>query len=1094
MATSRRSSNPFGDGTNNNNPFEDETSNNNNNAFGNILSGFGMNKPKNANPFEEPDATNPFDDDDNDNNLNNSSNDVQPSPKIRQNTFQKKEENNFFQNLFQHDQQQLPQDAAALERLTRKQRRKARKKIPTAQRWPFDDYHEDQTKYYESLPPQAPSDSDESDDSMDVKKQLMDGSTKQSNAYHDRRGNTSSFYERPAPLVPIPTAVRANLVDFEKIAEERAITIVSTWIFDCGLIDELIHSGRRTSTVAAVSLQEGVEVTEKRVLEVVQQRFEKEMSKVRLATQRDLTLINTRLNEGVAATGAEVRELVDAVQLAKTDIYRLRQLATYITPSVTSDTENKYMLAPYPKLQKVTFARKNLTKCFREVDFFSQIPHTCERLREELHSGEYTATEWNTIRGVCMQHVELEICLVEAKAGLELLRVQEAEDKKLTRHMFRKDSRQENLMALEKFLSIYVSEVWEIGEEIKLRVTAGMSNVFNLAVSNPSGMVALVESIEVYERSIEQYKEKYGNEQTLAFTEIRSSALAELYDVFEKRGLYLFKDVHNSVAEDAEEEDSFRAVFSAANHLVAEILLVKQQMCLCFPKNWSVEILWTCVVANTCSNQILQQIGGPEGNNLPDLSVAQLLDVVSWIEQFRDVVEEIFPEVVNMRSTKKTYLHEKPDLFAGNAKEVNYENAMDSLAWSNNMLWEVHRLAQDQFLEEVREQADEWLSNAYIADHTGNITQEGLLTTSLCEDLFQVVIVEYNTIKEHLAHKSEGLALAVAVIFNHLNQKQKKYRDNFVEDLKSCCAAANDFNRMSEKCEDVLDQMTSQCEFSTEHMSILETASNELLSVYAYDAVFAAQSTHKYIFEPIQEVLGDAFFSREWEDNLINNEIASSLVKTLEDFMMDLVEYLDPLLWKKAVEALVSATVIFYIRCLLLKAENYKNNREAYFSDIETTLDRIRGDHLLLREYFEGLESRHPVLGRVIDREFELLSNVQECMDIAAGFSDSDAQDFVLVMNKRISDPFLTQHFFGDIWHLINPQEERGILEAVATMEDSLVAFSSASNVSSDLAQDIPNQPGIKFDQCLEELYLAGKRKLPGKKISSLKKSLNPSL
>ena len=56
-------------------------------------------------------------------------------------------------------------------------------------------------------------------------------------------------------------------------------------------------------------------------------------------------------------------------------------------------------------------------------------------------------------------------------------------------------------------------------------------------------------------------------------------------------------------------------------------------------------------------------------------------------------------------------------------------------------------MAQDQFLEEVREQADEWLSNAYQADHTGNITQEGLLTTSLCEDLFQVVIVEYNTIK-----------------------------------------------------------------------------------------------------------------------------------------------------------------------------------------------------------------------------------------------------------------------------------------------------------------------------------------------------------
>ena len=687
MGTFRRgSSNPFEDSntSGNSNPFDD----NNNNAFGNMLSGFGMNKQKNNNPFEESGTSNPFDDDDNNNNEEDK--EVQPSPKIRQNAFPKKEEQNFFQNLFQQDQQKMPQDAAALDRLKRKQRRKARKKIPTAQRWPFDDYHEEQMKYYESLPPQAPSDSDESDDSMDVKKQLLDGSTKQSNAYHDRRGNTSSLHERPAKLPLIPAAVRdLNLEEFEKTAEERAIAIVSTWIFDCGLIDELIHSGRRSAAVSQE--QQGVEVTEKRVLEVVQQRFEKEMSKLRQSTQRDLTTINTRLNEGVAATGAEVRELVDAVQVAKTDIHRLRQLATYITPSVTSDSDNKFMLAPYPKLQKVTFARKNLTKCFREVDFFSAIPATCERLREELGSSEYTATEWNTIRNVCKQHVELEIVLVEAKAGLELMRLQEAEDKKLTRHMFRKDARQDNLKALENFLSIYVSEVWEIGEEIKLRVTSGMSSVFNLAVSNPSEMVALIESVEVYEGATEQYKEKYGDEQALAFTEMRSSVLAAMYETFEKRGLDLFMTVHDSATEGAEENDSFGAVFNAANHLVTEILLVKHQMCLCFPRDWAVDILWTCVVAMTCSNQILQQIGGPEGNNLPDLTVAQLLDVVSWIEQFRDVVEEQFPEVAGMQSTKKTYLHEKPDLFKGNGKQVNYENAMDTLAWSNNMLWEVHR-------------------------------------------------------------------------------------------------------------------------------------------------------------------------------------------------------------------------------------------------------------------------------------------------------------------------------------------------------------------------------------------------------------------
>ena len=77
-------------------------------------------------------------------------------------------------------------------------------------------------------------------------------------------------------------------------------------------------------------------------------------------------------------------------------------------------------------------------------------------------------------------------------------------------------------------------------------------------------------------------------------------------------------------------------------------------------------------------------------------------------------------------------------------------------------------------------------------------------------------------------------------------------------------------------------------------------------------------------------------------------------------------------------------------------------------------------------------------------------------------------------MNKRISDQYLTQHFFGDIWHLINPPEERRILEVCATMEDALVALSSASNIAaSKLVKDTPNQPGIKFNDCLECTKLA---------------------
>ena len=42
------------------------------------------------------------------------------------------------------------------------------------------------------------------------------------------------------------------------------------------------------------------------------------------------------------------------------------------------------------------------------------------------------------------------------------------------------------------------------------------------------------------------------------------------------------------------------------------------------------------------------------------------------------------------------------------------EVARDSLAWANNMLWEVHDLAKDEFLYRTKLQTDEWLDNVYM--------------------------------------------------------------------------------------------------------------------------------------------------------------------------------------------------------------------------------------------------------------------------------------------------------------------------------------------------------------------------------------------
>jgi hypothetical protein len=151
----------------------------------------------------------------------------------------------------------------------------------------------------------------------------------------------------------------------------------------------------------------------------------------------------------------------------------------------------------------------------------------------------------------------------------------------------------------------------------------------------------------------------------------------------------------------------------------------------CFAPHWRVEMLWSACVTHVCSNQIIQYIGGPEGQSLPVLTVTQLLDLVAWVDFFRETIEDAFPSIGKTHS-KKTYFDERPDLFAENEKEVNMENATDILAWTNNMLWDVHRLAQDKFLIRTRSQSDDLHTKVYNANHETYQTSEMRLITSLC--------------------------------------------------------------------------------------------------------------------------------------------------------------------------------------------------------------------------------------------------------------------------------------------------------------------------------------------------------------------------
>ena len=611
---------------------------------------------------------------------------------------------------------------------TSSQKRATKKKCKIITPWPFDNFHEIQQQQqlqYEELASRAASDYrtmdeyafDNTNDDNDMDPPHGGESTHPPSM--GVGGPDAKYYERPEELITIKEAVtNLPLVDFEKKAEERAINIVSTWLFDAGLIDELLVNGGMmapspppTTTTSpdnrTIRSQEGIEIGSHGFplssnAGEGEAKMDKETNKLRGMISRDLSIINARLNDGVAASGLEVQELVNAVTATKEDIGRLRELTTYISDGTMSDRD-EFLLADYPYLRRAIHARRNIHRCFRELEFFSQIPSTCDRLRDELHGGEWTEEEWSTIRNVAMEHVELEIMLVEAENSM-------------------KAGRNFNDAMVDNFLDSHVQNVWELGDEIRMRMLSGIGSAFELAINNPAGMVALVEAVEVYEKAAESFEKKRQESGVvdsgkLRFTNMRAAALEQLYQDFELRGVEMFRGVHEQAADIAEEEDAsntqFTAVLKAATELVTEIDIVKHQMSPCFAPHWHVEALWSSCVAHVCSNHIVQQIGGPDGQNLPELTITQLLELVAWVEYFRETIEETFPEVAQMRDTKKTYFEERPDLFGADKRTVNMRNATDSLAWVNNMLWEVHRLAQEEFLVRTRSQTDEWLEKVY---------------------------------------------------------------------------------------------------------------------------------------------------------------------------------------------------------------------------------------------------------------------------------------------------------------------------------------------------------------------------------------------
>lgn len=445
-------------------------------------------------------------------------------------------------------------------------------------------------------------------------------------------------------------------------------------------------------------------------------------------------------------------------------------------------------------------------------------------------------------------------------------------------------------------------------------------------------------------------------------------------------------------------------------------------------ENEDYELVWNACISKNCSNQLLQIIGGTTGNVLAQLTVTELLDAVSVTEQFREKMEGKYPNILSKRSSNPQI--QDVSIPFDSHDTFSLVDAIRMVTLGNNVTWEVHRLILDEFMLILREQSKNWIEKAYNSRHEINRTESGHIITSLSQDVFSLVSVKLRIIRESLTGTSEALVMAACAIFGQLQSEQRRSRERFLKDFDLCCATANDFSRMSDVVEDVSFEFIDRSGLNQEHRKMLEDAVGSLVSLYGNDAVYAARSAYKFIMEPIEKSLRKHLFGKKWESDLTNNEIALKMTRTLNDFDNDLAEFLDDFFVTKILAATVRAVTFFYIKCLLIKADQYvprKNHYRGFFESNCTAMNRIEDDIRILREHFLKKAESNSHLKKAIESEFGLLVVIHELFCIAAGYSDGNPVDYAIVLYKHVHDQFLTRLIMCDIWHLANPIMERYI-------------------------------------------------------------------
>ena len=370
---------------------------------------------------------------------------------------------------------------------------------------------------------------------------------------------------------------------------------------------------------------------------------------------------------------------------------------------------------------------------------------------------------------------------------------------------------------------------------------------------------------------------------------------------------------------DAASTAQFKAILNIASDLTHEMNNKR------FKGDSHSLIIQSCCFSWASLSRVLQLIGGLDGNNLFSLSIQQLLHLIAWSGEYRHISENLYPKL--FLHSKKPNLADLPSLLFLDKQggpvckadiHIISEDDIDididggvvsqgivfhAFCWVSVAIWEVHRLAQDELLIRSRQEADLWLNQVYSKPHEMHQTNSGALVTNLCEDVFSLAALHLKTLREQLMDANatnESNIMVVCIVLNRLRHAHIKINGNGnananinariwnyqkKDALEICCATANDYYRMSQRVEDLQNDVLSEAKLSQALRGVLQEACDELVNTYVTDSICAVSMASKWVMEPIEDNLSQQLFRREWEEVLTHNELALALTRTLVSIM-----------------------------------------------------------------------------------------------------------------------------------------------------------------------------------------------------------------